>query len=191
MQQSMSFVNQIFISENKYYNMIKNIASILVANCLLVLSAHTKIVMYPINTTMQTFALLSLSTLLGRKLALITVMLYLSEILIGFPFSTTNLAGPAVFMGPTGGFLIGFVVAAYFAGKCGDEAQDRYGAKCFGKIFFAHIMIYVFGILWLSKLYGLSLALKYGVYPYIFTFIIKNILVSLTVNGLWKIKNIR
>ena len=72
-----------------------------------------------VPATMQTFVVLFLGIILGYKLATVTVILYLLEGFIGIPvFASPEKGGGFIYlMGPTGGYLIGFVLTAFFAGK--------------------------------------------------------------------------
>ena len=86
----------------------------------LAISSKIKIPFYPVPMTMQTFVVLLIGITLGWKLAVATISLYLFEGIIGLPvFSGTpeKGVGLAYFVGPTMGYLIGFIVAGYLAGK--------------------------------------------------------------------------
>ena len=82
---------------------------------LLAISAKTKIHLFPVPMTMQTFVVLFLGMALGYKIAIATIMLYLFEGLIGIPVFASG-GGLTYFTGPTTGYLIGFLFAAFFAG---------------------------------------------------------------------------
>ena len=91
----------------------------LLGTILLTISAKIKIPFYPVPMTMQTFVVLFLGIILGPKIALLTVSLYLFEGIFGLPvFAGTPEKGMgfAYFVGPTMGYLIGFLVATYLAG---------------------------------------------------------------------------
>ena len=86
---------------------------------LLTISAKIKIPFYPVPMTMQTFVVLFLGITLGSRIGLLTVSLYLFQGIFGLPvFAGTPEKGMglAYFIGPTGGYLIGFLVATYLAG---------------------------------------------------------------------------
>ena len=91
----------------------------IVGSVLITISAKTKIPFYPVPMTMQTFTILLIGITLGYKIGLVTVMLYLFEGIIGIPVfanSPEKGIGLAYFIGPTMGYLIGFLVAVSFAG---------------------------------------------------------------------------
>ena len=107
---------------NKSSKIEKNIKLILmtvVGTILITISAKVKIPFYPVPMTMQTFVVLLIGITLGYKVGLATVALYLFEGIIGLPvFASAPEKGIGItyFIGPTMGYLIGFLIAVYFAG---------------------------------------------------------------------------
>ena len=82
----------------------------------LAIAAKIKVPFYPVPMTLQTLAVLGIAATYGSRLAVITVLAYLAQGALGLPVFTNTppaVAGPAYFMGPTGGFLLGFVVMAW------------------------------------------------------------------------------
>ena len=87
---------------------------------LLTISAKIKIPFYPVPMTMQTFVVLSLGIAFGARIGLLTVSLYLLEGIVGLPvFAGTPEKGVGLiyFTGPTGGYLVGVLIAVYIAGS--------------------------------------------------------------------------
>ena len=100
--------------------LIKNIFVILIGSIILAISSKIKIPFYPVPMTMQTFVVLLIGIMFGWKMGLATISLYLFEGVIGLPvFSGTPEKGIGMvyFTGPTMGYLLGFLVAVFFAGK--------------------------------------------------------------------------
>ena len=152
----------------------------LLGSLLLTISAKVKIPFYPVPMTMQTFVVLFLGIALGPKIGLLTLSLYLFEGIFGLPvFAGTPEKGIGFtyFMGPTGGYLIGFLVATYVAGNfkyenCFDKfkfnthlpftlrivdgitSSVKISFKNLIKLIFAVSFIYIFGLLWLGFLIG-------------------------------------
>ena len=121
---------------------------------LLTISAKIKIPFYPVPMTMQTFVVLFLGIALGPKIALLTVSLYLFEGIFGLPvFAGTPEKGIGFiyFTGPTMGYLIGFLVAAYIAGSF---KYDKGTINTFLKLILSVSFIYILGIIWLGTLIG-------------------------------------
>ena len=102
---------------------IKKLILVFAGTALLTLSAKIQTPLSPVPATMQTFAVLFLGILFGPKLAFLTVLLYLFEGLIGIPVFAKG-GGYIYFTGPTSGYLFGFLLAAYFAGKTIEQTQS-------------------------------------------------------------------
>ena len=108
------------VKEFKASKIVKYIFIALLGSIFLAISSKIKIPFYPVPMTMQTFVVLFIGIAFGWKLGLATISLYLFEGIIGLPvFSGTPEKGLGLiyFTGPTMGYLIGFMVAVYFAGK--------------------------------------------------------------------------
>ena len=139
------------IQNNK---VIKNAIIIFLGTVLLTISAKVKIPFYPVPMTMQTFVVIFLGMCFGYKLGLATVALYLIEGIVGIPvFSNSPEKGVGMiyFTGPTMGYLLGFLIAVYVAGKL--NFNNNYLLN-FIKIFFSVLPIYVLGLIWLGILIG-------------------------------------
>ena len=139
------------IQNNK---VIKNAIIVLLGTVLLTISAKVKIPFYPVPMTMQTFVVIFLGMCFGYKLGLATVVLYLIEGIVGMPvFSNSPEKGVGMiyFTGPTMGYLLGFIIAVYTAGKF--NFNKNYILN-FIKIVFSVLPIYLLGLIWLGILIG-------------------------------------
>ena len=104
----------------KQSRLVKKIFIALIGTIILAISSKIKIPFYPVPMTMQTLIILIIGIGFGWRIGLATVSLYLFEGIIGLPvFSGTPEKGIGLiyFTGPTMGYLIGFLVAVFFAGK--------------------------------------------------------------------------
>ena len=107
------------IKQNTQTKIFKSILIIFLGSILLAISAKVKIPFYPVPMTMQTFVVLLCGAILGPKFGFITLSLYFFEGAIGLPvFQGTPEKGLGIvyLMGPTGGYLIGFIISAFIAG---------------------------------------------------------------------------
>src|SRR5690606_16624672 len=98
-------------------------------------SAKAKVVLGPVDMSLQTLAILLLACAFGMRLATVTLLAYLAEGAMGLPvFQSTpeKGIGLAYMMGPTGGYLLGFVAMAAIAGWAADRGWDRNPVKLFG-----------------------------------------------------------
>jgi len=173
------------IKELKQSKIIKSVFLALVGTVLLAISSKIKIPFYPVPMTMQTLVILVLGILLGWKLGLATVALYLFEGIIGLPVfsgSPEKGIGLIYFTGPTMGYLIGFLLAVYFAGKL--DFKGSFFTK-FLQLVFSVSFIYILGILWLGILIGWGKPLfQLGVQPFLLAELFKILIVLFSLSKL-------
>ena len=156
----------------------------------LTLSAKAQVPFYPVPLTLQTLVVLVLGAAFGARLAASATVLYLLEGAAGLPvFAGTpeKGLGLAYMMGPTGGFLAGFVFAAAFIGWCADRGLDRSAWKLTAVLFAGHAMIFVPGFAWLAKFIGVEKAWMAGIAPFYLATVVKTLLAAAIVTGSWKL----
>ena len=171
--------------------LVKNLFIALIGTILLAISSKIKIPFYPVPMTMQTLVVLIIGIGFGWKLGVATITLYLVEGIIGLPvFSGTPEKGVGLvyFTGPTMGYLIGFLVAAFFAGKFN---YNNNLITNFLKLTFATSFIYILGMLWLGELIGWDKPIfKLGAQPFLLAELFKILLATVAINQIKKIKKI-
>ena len=171
--------------------LLKNLFIALIGTILLAISSKIKIPFYPVPMTMQTLVVLIIGIGFGWKLGVATITLYLVEGIIGLPvFSGTPEKGVGLvyFTGPTMGYLIGFLVAAFFAGKFN---YNNNLITNFLKLTFATSFIYILGMLWLGELIGWDKPIfKLGAQPFLLAELFKILLATVAINQIKKIKKI-
>jgi len=133
---------------------------------LLAASAKLQIPFYPVPMTLQTLAVLALGAAFGLRLATATVALYLVEGLFGLPVFAGAVAGPAYMFGPTGGYLVGFLVAAALVGWLADRGAARSAARLAVVMSLGHVAIFACGFAWLALALGADKAFAAGVAPF-------------------------
>ena len=158
---------------------------------LLTISAKIKIPFYPVPMTMQTFVVLFLGIILGPRIGLLTISLYLFEGIFGLPvFAGTPEKGVGLvyFTGPTMGYLIGFLVAVYFSGSF---KYDKGLINTFLKLIFSVRFIYIFGLIWLGTLIGWDKPIfKLGAQPFLLAELFKMLLLLFLTPTLLKAKKL-
>ena len=175
------------ISHNK---LTKSLLIVILGSILLTISAKIKIPFYPVPMTMQTFVVLFLGISFGYKIGVATVILYLLEGIVGLPVfsnSPEKGLGIAYFVGPTMGYLIGFVFASFLAGYLKYNSNFVF---TFIKLTLSTSIIYILGVLWLGNLIGWEKPiLQLGVFPFLLAELFKILLLTLLVNKILKFRN--
>lgn len=139
---------------------------VLAGTLLLALSARVQVPFWPVPMTMQTFVVLGIGAAYGARLAGITLLAYLAQGALGLPVFATG-AGLAYLAGPTGGYLIGFFVAAVLVGYLVDEGLGRTHLSAFLIFLAATLLIFALGAGWLALLIGPAKAFAAGVLPFL------------------------
>lgn len=152
-------------------SLLRNIVLVIAGSLLLVVSAKIKIPFYPVPLSMQTFVVLMIGMVYGWKLGGVTILLYLAEGALGLPvFSGTpeRGIGIAYMMGPTGGYLVGFLFAAVLVGWLAEKGWGQHAVSTFGAMVLGNLLIYSFGLFWLGTVIGWDKPiLAYGLTPFI------------------------
>tara|TARA_B100000401_G_scaffold95104_1_gene60934 strand:- start:579 stop:1130 length:552 start_codon:yes stop_codon:yes gene_type:complete len=161
----------------------------LLGSILLAISSKIKIPFYPVPMTMQTLVVIMIGIAFGWKLGLATITLYLFEGILGMPvFSGTPEKGVGLiyFTGPTMGYLIGFLVAVFLAGKF---VYNNNLMQNFLKILLATSFIYLLGIIWLGSLIGWDKPIfKLGVQPFLLAELFKILIATFAVKQILKLR---
>ena len=150
---------------------LRNIFLAIGGSLALWVSAKIQVPFYPIPMTMQTFVVLIIGMTFGLKLGVASVLLYLIEGLIGLPvFAGTpeKGIGLAYMVGPTGGYLLGFVVSAGILGWLSSKGWDRNVFLTLAAMTIGTAIIFIFGMVWLGAIIGWEKPiLELGLFPFI------------------------
>ncbi|MBN2271818.1 MAG: biotin transporter BioY [Sedimentisphaerales bacterium] len=170
----------------KRYALVYDLALIIGGSLLIAVSAQIAIG-FPVPITGQTFAVLMIAALLGSRRAVACVLTYLAEGAAGLPVFAQANAGLVVFRGFTAGYLVGFVVAAFVVGLLAEKGWDRTFGTTVLAMLIGNIIIYAFGLTWLSCLIGVRDAIAGGLYPFIPGDILKTVLAAVMLPSAWKL----
>jgi biotin transport system substrate-specific component len=122
----------------------------------------------PVPATFQTLAVLLAGAFLGRRAASASQALYILMGAAGLPVFALPGAGPSYLLGPTGGYLIGFVIAAFIVGALLERGGNRGALRAAAAFFLGAGAIHVCGLGWLSVVLGdPAAALRAGVFPFV------------------------
>jgi biotin transport system substrate-specific component len=157
---------------------------------ILTLSAKTKVMIGPVDISMQTLAVFLIAAAFGMRLGVATLLLYMADGAMGFPvFQGTpeKGIGIAYMLGPTGGYLAGFVVMAAIVGWAADRGWDRHPVKLFNAMLVAEIVMMAMGFAWLALLIGPEKSWQFGILPFIVGDLIKVALAASLVPAVWSL----
>jgi biotin transport system substrate-specific component len=171
-----------------------NIGTVIVGTLLITLAAKINVPTWPVPVTLQSFAVAVLAGAFGWRIGVATVVAYLLEGAVGLPVFATG-GGIGYLVGPTGGFLIGFVAMAYVIGRAADMGASGKVATLGIAMLIADALLFVLGFLWLLALGSsaawldqsnlLGSAFAKAVQPFLVWDALKMIFAALTVTGLW------
>ncbi len=169
----------------------RNIILAVVGSIALWVSAKIQIPFYPIPITMQTFVVLVIGMTFGWKLGGATLLLYLAEGAMGLPVfagSPEKGIGIAYMVGPTGGYLLGMLVAAVVVGWLAESGWDRRILTTALSMLIGTVIIYAFGLAWLGTVLGWDKPiLSFGLTPFIPGDIAKLVLAAMVLPAAWKL----
>ena len=197
--QNLLINNIVFL--NRFDSILKNLLIILIGSILYALSARIAIPIPPVPVTLQTLVLLTFSMAVGSRLAFLTFALYIFEGIIGIPvFAKPPFSGFYYLIGPSGGYLLGMLIASYFVGYLAEKNYDKNFIKSLITIFIGTIIIFIPGLIWLGFWFdqyhpelsqqlnlgeGYKYAFKYGLFVFKFTEPVKIALAACITPLIW------
>lgn len=177
--------------------MLRSVGLAIAGSLLMVLAAKIKVPFWPVPMTLQTLAVLSLGAAYGPRLGTATMALYIAYGLAGLPVFTNTppvAAGPLYLVGPTGGFLLGFVAAAAIAGWAAARGASLF--RLVGGLILADLALLTIGCLWLAfgaqmtagvTGIGFAKAFAYGVQPFLLGEALKIALTACVAGAGWSL----
>jgi biotin transport system substrate-specific component len=157
---------------------LRAVVLVALGTALLTLSAKINIPLPYVPMTMQTLVVLMIGAVYGWRLGTATMLAYLAEGLSGLPVFAGPVGGLAPLVGPTAGYLVGFVAAALATGWLAERGWGRSVPRLFVAMGLGHLLILALGFAWLA--FGLKLgadkAWLVGVAPFIAGTLVKNAL---------------
>ena len=174
------------------------IVLMVVGTAALALAAKLKVPFYPVPMTLQTLVLPILAAAYGSRLAVATVLLYLAEGMMGLPVFTNTppaAASPLYLLGPTGGYLIGFVLAAGLIGSLAERGADRGYVRLVLAMLAGSVIVFACGVFWLAFLaqmpggtgLGLEKAVAVGLMPFVIGDLVKTALAAAIIRAGWSL----
>ena len=156
----------------------RTVILVALGTALLALSAKINLPLPYVPMTLQTLVVLMIGAAYGWRLGTATVIAYLAEGAIGLPLFAGPVGGLAPLLGPTAGYLAGFVAAAFITGWLSERGWDRSVPRLFVAMGLGHIVILAAGFAWLA--FGMKLGVEkawlVGIAPFVAASVIKNAL---------------
>ncbi|MDP7176017.1 MAG: biotin transporter BioY [SAR324 cluster bacterium] len=177
-------------ADSKIHRAVRYTLLTLAGSALITLCTQISLPLFPVPMTLQTFAVFLIGLTYGWRLGGITVALYLLEGALGLPVFSGGKGGMIVFMGPTAGYLVGFLLAATACGWFAERGFDRSYFKLLVALLVGNVLLYAPGLLWLGTLIGWDKpVLEYGLYPFIGGDLLKIVMAVLLLPTAWKVVN--
>ena len=173
-----SLIGRLWPASSPVSSALRGVLLVAVGTALLALSAKINVPLPYVPMTMQSFVVLLIGAAYGWRLGVATIIAYLAEGAVGFPVFAGPVGGVAVMMGPTGGYLAGFVAAAFLMGWLGERGWDRSVAGLTVAMGLGHAVMLAFGFAWLAAGIGIGAdkAWLVGVVPFIAGSVVKSVL---------------
>jgi biotin transport system substrate-specific component len=143
----------------------------------------------PVPVTGQTFAVVLVGTTLGLVRGTTSLLLYLLVGLAGAPIYADRAHGWSVLSGATGGYIVGFVVAAALVGFLAQRGWDRRFSSAVGAMLTGNLVIYLIALPWLAADLHTNLekTLEFGLYPFVPGDMLKIYLAAALLPTAWKL----
>ncbi len=165
---------------------LKEAAVILGASLIIALFApaaiHLPFTVVPIGT--QAHVILMLACFLGSKRASLAVLAFLGQGAMGLPVFAGGAGGILALAGPRGGYLLGYLVAAFVTGLIMENTSKRTATKAFIAMGLGNLVIYCFGLPWLSCFIGWQNVFLHGMLPFLFGDLIKLVVATKSLKAL-------
>lgn len=163
---------------------LRNLFLVVAGSALLAVSAKIQVPFWPVPMTLQTGVVLALGAALGWRLAGASVVAYLAQGAAGLPVFAGG-AGLAYMMGPTGGYLLGFLVAALVVGLLAERGWDRSLPGSFAAMLLGNGALFLCGVGYLATLIGVEQAIQVGLLPFLAGEALKIALVTALLPFVW------
>jgi biotin transport system substrate-specific component len=152
-------------------NLITDMLLVLAGTGLVAAAAQisVKLPFTPVPVTGQTFAVVLVGASLGSLRGAASLMLYLWLGVAGAPIYAHHDSGWNVITSASGGYIVGFVLAAAVTGLLAERGWDRRFSSSVGAMLTGNVIIYLVGLPWLAVVLNTNLekTLEYGLYPFV------------------------
>lgn len=168
-------------------NLLRNAVLAFAGSVIVAIAAHISVPTLPVPMTLQTLAVLAVGAALGARLGAAALSLYALEGAAGLPVFAPTPDGYPGIMGPTGGYIIGFILAAALVGWLVERGWDRNFPKLLVAMLAGAAILYIPGLAWLSSFVGAEKAVQYGLVPFFAGDIVKACIAALGFPAIWSL----
>lgn len=174
-------------------SLVYNVAIILAASIFVAVCAQLAfdLPFSPVPVTGQTFAVLLVGALLGSRRGALALIAYAAEGAAGLPVFAMGRAGAAVLFGPTGGYIFGFIIAAWLVGMLAEKGWDRRFPAAVLAMSLGTAIIFLFGASWLTPVVGADKVFALGVFPFLPGAAVKIVVAAVLLPACWKLLGMR
>jgi biotin transport system substrate-specific component len=141
----------------------------------------------PVPITLQPFAVLLVGAALGARRGALALVAYLLEGAIGMPVFAAGAAGVGTILGPSGGYLVGFIPAAFVTGWFAERGWDRRFLTTWAAMALGSTMIFACGLPWLAFYSGWDQVLGLGLWPFLPGDLVKQLAAAVALPNLWRL----
>ncbi len=153
-----------------YRNIFIDISMVVLSVVFMAIMANIRIPLWPVPITMQTFGVFLIAFFFGSRKGVVSILAYILAGVLGFGVFAGYKSGFAAIMGPTGGYIIGFLFAVFFVGYLIERGYGRTKMSVFVCMVIGNIIIYFFGLIGL-RLYFQNASffkiLTMGLFPFL------------------------
>lgn len=178
------------LSATRSSSTLNQVLLVLAASALLTVSAKIQVPFWPVPMTMQSYVVLVIGMAMGPRLGPAAILVYLAQGAAGlavFAGTPEKGIGLAYMAGPTGGYLLGYLLAAVVTGQGAARGFDRTWPLAFLTALAGMVALYVPGLLWLGWLFGAEKAIQFGLTPFVLGAFVKILLAMATLPLAWKL----
>ena len=154
----------------KEKNLLLDVFMVLVSVVFLGLMANIRVPLWPVPITMQTFGVFAIAFFFGSRKGLLSILAYVLAGIVGFGVFAGYKSGMAAIMGPTGGYIVGFLGAAFVVGYMIEKGYGRTKKSVLLCMVVGNLVIYLFGIIGLRLFFADFTWLKIlsvGLFPFL------------------------
>jgi biotin transport system substrate-specific component len=186
-----------FADESESVRALPALATVVLGTLFLVVCSKISVPVWPVPVTLQTFGVVALAAAFGWRIGLATVVLYIVEGLAGLPVFAGAAAGPAYLFGPTGGFIVSWVLVSVIVGWAADRGLSRRALPLFGIMLVGDAVSFAFGYAWLVVVLAglkhvspsavMGAAFDGAIKPFVVWDIVKMAFAASSVAGAWSL----